>query len=192
MSLSFALGRSFAKLATKPPMSFATCSAMHAPPWQGPRPSSGPSAADAGPCSACPGTMFDMLAFRPSTSGRPASSVRYPSMWSNDLFSSISTTMWSIFRRFASSGSGAAGTGARLRLATVRRGREHCRLPPSAVLLRPSSPSRARPGLAASAGRRTPSSSSWSSTRNVASGSSAGARPGPWPFGRATVAADNG
>ena len=36
--------------------------------------------------------LFDIDASRPST-GSPASSLRYPSMWSNDRFSSISTTM---------------------------------------------------------------------------------------------------
>src|SRR6476646_7860491 len=41
---------------------------------------------------------------------RPCSIVRKPSMWSNDLFSIIRTTMWSILRRFwSASVTGAPG-----------------------------------------------------------------------------------
>src|SRR4029453_3126146 len=38
----------------------------------------------------------------PSMSSRPCSIVRKPSMWSNDRFSIIRTTMWSILRGFSS------------------------------------------------------------------------------------------
>src|SRR2546421_3321111 len=44
-----------------------------------------------------PWYSFFIPSLSPSTSSRPPSRLRYPSMWSNDRFSSIRTTMCSIF-----------------------------------------------------------------------------------------------
>jgi len=90
------------KFETKPPLLFASCSSTHQPEWHG-------------SCAFCivvrvagwtwyvsPRYSLLIASVGPSTSVRPFSIVRKPSMWSNDRFSIIRTTMWSILRRLSS------------------------------------------------------------------------------------------
>ena len=90
------------KFETNPPLSCASCSSTHQPEWHGSWAFVIVVRLAGWTGNVSPRYSFCIARVGPSTSSRPCSIVRNPSMWSNDRFSIIRTTMWSIFLRLSS------------------------------------------------------------------------------------------